>query len=254
MSTISTSFSLSGAFPTPPQRPSQTVQSPSSNASSSKPFNAEAVNKEMDNVGQGLWKPILGIAIGAGLIGAGIKHFNPDKAFSALDLALDASGKHIPQWGQTVLTGIEVAGLSLTAGAMTDWGLRERLKHRNKQIEQLQTGKEPETGLFEEKPSSVEAVMARSQKKDFGFNPLANGTLQALPLALVDATIFGGSVILFKQHWKTNALLNCVLPVLGAVGISALTFSQIVPKLQAIQAQRIQESQGTQATQAVSSK
>jgi hypothetical protein len=246
VTTISTSSSLSGAFPTPPQRPAQAVQAPPSDASSSRPFNAEAVNKEMDQVGTGLWKPILGIAVVAGAIGAGIKHFNPDKAFSALDLALDASGKHIPQWGQAVLTGLEVAGLSLTAGAMTDWGLRNRLKHRNKQIEQLQIGKEPETGLFEEKPSSAEAVMARSQKKDFGFNPMVDGTLQALPLALADATIFGGSVILVKQHWKTNALLNCVLPVLGAVGISALTFSQVVPKLQAIQAKRVAESQGLQ--------
>jgi hypothetical protein len=252
MSTISTSFSLSGAFPTPPQRPSQTVQSPSSNASLSKPFNAEAVNKEMDETGKGLWKPILGIALVAGATGAGIKHFNPTKAFTASDLLLHEN--NIPKWGQTALTGLEVAVLSLSTGAMTDWGIRDRLKHRNKQIEQLQKGEDPEVGLFEEKPKSVEAVMARSKKKDFGTNPVLNGVLQALPWALFDAVLIGGAVILNKGNWKINSLLNGVLPTLAAVGISALTFSQIVPKLQAIQAQRIQESQGTQATQAVSSK
>ncbi len=252
MSTIPTSSSLSGAFPTPPQRPSQTVQSPSSNASSSKPFNAEAVNKEMDQVGTGLWKPILGIAVVAGAIGAGIKHFNPKKAFTALDLFLDE--KNIPQWGQTALAGLEITALSLGLGAMTDWGLRDRLKHRNKQIEQLQIGKDPETGFLEEKPKSVETVMARSKKKDFGLNPVANGILQALPQALFDAVLIGGAVILNKGNWKINSLLNGVLPTLGAVGISALTFSQVMPKLQAIQAHRIQESQGNQGTQAVSSK
>jgi formate hydrogenlyase subunit 4 len=96
--------------------------------------------------------------------------------------------------------------------------------------------------------------MARSKKKDFGLNPVANGILQALPQALFDAVLIGGAVILNKGNWKINSLLNGVLPTLGAVGISALTFSQVMPKLQAIQAQRIQESQGNQGTQAVSSK
>jgi hypothetical protein len=59
--------------------------------------------------------------------------------------------------------------------------------------------------------------------------------------------LIGGAVIAAKRNWKINSLLNGVLPTLGAVGISALTFSQIVPKLEAVQAQRIQESQGTQA-------
>jgi hypothetical protein len=249
MTTVSSTSSFQGSFQKPSQRPSQDPQtSPLGSFSRTiqgKPFNAEAVNEEMDQVGKGLWKPLLGIALGAGAIGAGIKHFNPTKAFTSLDLLLHE--KNIPQWGQTALAGLEIAALSLGTGAMTDWGLRNTLKHRNKQIEQLQQGEDPEVGLFEEKPKSVEAVMARSKKKDFGLNPIVNGVLQSLPQALFEAVLIGGAVIAIKGSWKINSLLNGVLPTLGAVGISALTFSQIVPKLQAIQAQRIQESQGTQA-------